>query len=71
MMRQKAELARMRDFLAAQVSEKASREKQDKENIDQQAMMWQVDKQNYDEEEKRLKERINKINKDNSQFLMQ
>lgn len=61
----------MRDFLAAQVSEKASREKQDKENIDQQAMMWQVDKQNYDEEEKRLKERINKINKDNSQFLMQ
>lgn len=32
--------------------------------------MWQLDKQNYDEEEKRLKERINKINKDNSEYLM-
>jgi hypothetical protein len=32
--------------------------------------MWSLDKQNYDEEEKRLKERINKINKDNSSYLM-
>ena len=42
--------------------EKAEREKGDKANIDQQAKMWSLDKQNYDEEEKRLKERINKIN---------
>ena len=32
--------------------------------------MWELDKQNYEEEEKRLKERINKINKDNSSYLM-
>mmetsp|Transcript_8595 Transcript_8595/g.14516 ORF Transcript_8595/g.14516 Transcript_8595/m.14516 type:complete len:86 (+) Transcript_8595:1387-1644(+) len=36
-----------------------------------QARMWQVDKQNYEEEERRLKEKIGKINKDNAQFLMQ
>lgn len=32
--------------------------------------MWELDKKNYDEEEKRLKQRINKINKDNSSYLM-
>ena len=32
--------------------------------------MWNLDKQNYDEEEKRLKERISKINSDNADFLM-
>jgi len=32
--------------------------------------MWDIDKQNYDIEEKRLKERINKINADNAQFLL-
>jgi hypothetical protein len=52
------------------VSEKASREKNDKENIDQQAKMWELDKKNHEEEEKRLKEKINKINKDNSHYLM-
>jgi len=60
----------MRQFLAQQVAEKQHREKLDKENIDQQAKMWEVDKQNYDEEEKRLRERINRINKENSDYLM-
>ena len=60
----------MRTFLAQQVQEKVQREKSDKENIDQQAHMWELDKKNYEEEEKRLKERINKINKDNSSYLM-
>jgi len=32
--------------------------------------MWSLDKQNYDEEEKRLKSRINNINKDNATYLM-
>jgi len=27
--------------------------------------MWKTDKENYEEEERRVKERINKINKDN------
>lgn len=31
--------------------------------------MWKTDKENYEEEERRVKERINKINKDNQQFL--
>lgn len=45
--------------------EKKERERQDKANIDQQAVMWDLDKKNYDEEERRLKERIGKINADN------
>ena len=43
----------------------------EKSNIDQQAKMWQTDKQNYEVEEQRLKDRINKINKDNQDFLLQ
>lgn len=46
--------------------EKVEREKADKDNINQQARMWDLDKKNYDEEEKRLKERIDKINTDNA-----
>lgn len=32
--------------------------------------MWDLDKQNYDEEEKRLKARIDRINSDNAEFLL-
>jgi hypothetical protein len=53
------------------VNEKQNREKNDKENINQQAEMWNLDKQNWDVEEKRLKEKINKINSDNQNFLLQ
>jgi hypothetical protein len=60
----------MRAFLAQQMNEKAERERIDKENIDQQAKMWELDKKNYEEEERRLRERISKINKDNSEYLM-
>ena len=52
----------MRYFLAKQVQEKEDREKNDKDNINQQAEMWNLDKENYDIEEKRLRDRINKIN---------
>ena len=31
--------------------------------------MWRTDKENYEEEERRVRERINKINRDNQQFL--
>jgi len=55
----------MRDFLALQMQEKKAREEADKANIDQQATMWNLDKRNYDDEEKRLKDRIGKINQDN------
>lgn len=43
----------------------------EKANIDIQAKMWDQDKKNYDEEERRLKERIKSINKDNASYLMQ
>ena len=33
--------------------------------------MWDQDKKNYDEEERRLKDRIKMINKDNASYLMQ
>lgn len=68
--RAKDEQERMRQFLAKQVHEKEMREKGDKDNINQQAEMWSLDKDNYELEEKRLKERINKINHDNAQFLL-
>lgn len=44
------------------MAEKKNREMNDKENINQQAEMWDIDKKNYEQEEKRLRERINKIN---------
>ena len=47
------------------MAEKKAREQADRANIDQQAVMWDLDKKNYDEEEKRLKQRIGKINADN------
>jgi hypothetical protein len=52
------------------MAEKKEREANDKENINQQAQMWNLDKQNYEEEEKRLRNRINRINADNASFLM-
>lgn len=53
------------------MAEKKQRETDEKANIDVQAQMWHQDKQNYDEEERRLKERIRGINKDNASYLMQ
>jgi len=32
--------------------------------------MWEIDKKNYEDEERRLKDRISKINQDNAQFLL-
>ena len=50
--------------------EKENRERNDKDNINQQAEMWSLDKENYEVEEKRLKDRISRINADNAQFLL-
>lgn len=51
------------------MEEKKSRENQEKALNDEQAVMWKRDYQNYSEEERRLQEKINKINKDNADFL--
>ena len=61
----RAEQQQMRDFLQKQVEEKRKREQDDQSNVNAQAAMWNVDKANWDVEEQRLKERINKINKEN------
>jgi hypothetical protein len=34
-------------------------------------MMWEVDRKNHEEEEKRLKDKINEINKQNAEYLLQ
>jgi hypothetical protein len=47
------------------MAEKQRRENDEKSNIDMQAKMWETDKHNWEEEERRLKNRINKINRDN------
>ena len=66
----KNDQARMRVFLAQQVEEKKKREHDEKSNIDQQAQIWNTDKQNWDAEENRLKNRINQINLDNQNYLL-
>jgi len=59
----------MRDFLARQMNEKKMRERIEKELNDEQAFMWARDKENYEQEEKRLNDKIKKINDENAQFL--
>lgn len=59
----------MRDFLYKQMDEKKNREQMEKALNDEQAVMWHQDKQNYEEEERRLNDKIKKINKDNESFL--
>ena len=66
----KNDQARMRVFLAQQVEEKKKREHDEKSNIDQQAQIWNVDKQNWEAEESRLKNRITQINRDNQNYLL-
>ncbi len=38
---------------------------------DEQAEMWRKDKNNYEEEERRLNDKIKRINRDNQDFLRQ
>lgn len=61
----------MRSFLFKQLEEKKEREKMEKLLNDEQAHMWKQDKQNYEEEERRLANKIKKINMENATFLKQ
>jgi hypothetical protein len=61
--------ARMRDLLARQMQEKKDREAAEKANNDEQARIWKRDKENYEEEERRLKNKIAAINAQNCEFL--
>ena len=59
----------MRRFLFGQMDEKKNREKLEKALNDEQAFMWAQDKKNYEEEERRLNQKIHQINRDNVGFL--
>ena len=67
--RVKSEQARMRDFLAKQMEEKKLREDMEKIMNNEQAYMWKSDYKNYNEEERRLNDKISNINKENAEFL--
>lgn len=69
MNKMKTEQQRMREYLAKQMEEKKRREDTEKALNDEQAFMWQKDYRNYSEEERRLHDKIAKINKDNQEFL--
>jgi hypothetical protein len=51
------------------MNEKKHRENLEKALNDEQAVMWKQDHRNYNEEERRLNDKINKINKENADFL--
>lgn len=51
------------------MEEKKRRENLEKALNDEQASMWNQDKQNYTEEERRLQNKISQINKENAEFL--
>ncbi len=53
----------MRTFLAQQMDEKKGRENMEKALNDEQAVMWKQDLQNYEQEENRMQNKINRINK--------
>lgn len=59
----------MRLLLARQMEEKAQREAALKANYDEQANIWARDKNNYEEEERRLANKIKGINAENAAFL--
>lgn len=67
--RERKEKEQMRVLLAKQIEEKQKRERDTKCHHDEQAEIWARDKQNYEDEEKRLQEKIRKINGENAQFL--
>jgi hypothetical protein len=69
MQREANDKQRMRDLLNKQMQEKKEREAAEKAHNDEQAMIWRRDKENYEEEERRLKNKIAAINAENCEFL--
>jgi len=67
--RDRAEKEEMRRLLARQMDEKRAREGAERALNDEQAVIWKQDKENYEEEERRLNRKIKEINGENAQFL--
>jgi len=70
MERERREKDEMRRLLSQQMNEKKLREAKEKAHNDEQATIWKQDKDNYEEEERRLHNKIKQINSENSSFLM-
>ena len=51
------------------MEEKKRREAEEKALNDEQAVMWQKDLENYEEEERRLNDKIKRINMETADFL--
>lgn len=51
------------------MEEKRQREANEKALNDEQAVIWKQDKVNYEDEERRLNDKVRDINKENMQFL--
>ncbi len=49
--------------------EKRDKEVEEKKTDDEQAEIWKKDKDNYEREEKKILEKIKRINEDNARFL--
>ncbi len=60
---------RMRDDLSNQMNDKKHRERMDKEFNDEQAKMWALDRQNYQQQEDTLNCKIKNRNNENRHFL--
>jgi len=69
--REKQEKEEMRHLLTKQMHEKQLREQAAKAHNDEQAVLWAKDKQNYENEENRLQQKIKQINVENASFLKQ
>lgn len=67
--RDRREKEEMRKLLAKQMDEKRQREAAEKALNDEQAVIWRKDKENYEEEERRLNRKIKEINGENANFL--
>lgn len=67
--RMKDDQQKLRDDLARQVAEKKRRENMEKEFNDEQAKMWQLDRQNYEQQENLLNGKIQEKNRENRAFL--
>jgi hypothetical protein len=67
--RERLEKEEMRHLLNKQMIEKNAREATAKAHNDEQAILWARDKQNYENEENRLAQKIKMINVENASFL--
>ncbi|CDW85300.1 UNKNOWN [Stylonychia lemnae] len=65
----KTQQIQTRKFLSKQMEDKLNRERMEKALNDEQAVMWKQDKDNYEEEERRLNQKIKTINNENAKFL--